>query len=265
LSCAEALRVQAYFDGELKSAESSEVEAHLRGCPECHGLLAELERARSTLRRNLSAERASPQLRARVMRALDAEEAAPARTRPRLWPLRQFWVGALSGAGGLAVASVGAFLLMTAVRSNALLDTLASAHVGSLASAHLIEVTSSDRHTVKPWFAGRTDVSPPVADFADQGYRLLGGRAETLGRDRAAVLVYQHGAHLINVFSWKAGAGAPPAQAVRSGYHMVLWKSGDIESCAVSDAGWSEINTLVGLLKDLSARDAPQAAAPPRE
>jgi anti-sigma factor RsiW len=265
LSCAEALRVQAYFDGELRSAESAEVEAHLRGCPECHGLMAELERARSTLRRNLSDERASPQLRARVMRALDAEEAAPARPRPRTWPLRQFWVGALSGASALAVATVGSFLVMSAVRSNALLDTLASAHVGSLASGHLIEVTSSDRHTVKPWFAGRTDVSPPVADFATEGYRLLGGRAETLGHERAAVLVYQHGAHLINVFSWRAGDGRAPAQAVRSGYHMVLWRSGDIESCAVSDAGWNEINTLVALLQDLSARDAPQPSAPARE
>jgi len=265
LSCAEELRVQAYFDGELPSADSSEVEAHLQGCAECQGLLTELERARSALRRNLSDERASPQLRARVMRALDAEEAAPARPRPRMWQLRQFWVGALSGASALAVAGVSAFLVMSGLSSNALLDTVAAAHVGSLSSAHLIEVTSSDRHTVKPWFAGRTDVSPPVADFAGQGYRLLGGRAETLGRERAAVLVYQHGAHLINVFSWKAGDGALPAQAVRSGYHMVLWKSGDIESCAVSDAGWSEINDLVALLQGLSARDAPQASPPARE
>jgi anti-sigma factor RsiW len=265
LSCAEALRVQAYFDGELQSAESSELEAHLRGCPECHGLLTELAHARSTLRRSLSDERASPQLRARVMRARDVEEAAPPRPRARLGRLRQFWIGALSGAGGLAAASVAAFLLMTSVRSNALLDALASAHVGSLSSAHLIEVTSSDRHTVKPWFAGRTDVSPPVADFAGEGYPLLGGRAETLGRDRAAVLVYQHGAHLINVFSWKASDGRLPAQAVRSGYHMVLWRSGDIQSCAVSDAGWNEINGLVGLLKDLSAKDAPQTTPPARE
>ena len=261
MSCAESLRVQAYFDGELPSPEASEIEKHLRECAQCHGFLEHLERARSTLRRTLSDERASPQLRARVMRALDAEEAAPARPArpapPRFWNVRHFWAGALSGASALAVAAVSSFLVLTAVRSNALLDTLTASHVRSLSSPHLIEVTSSDRHTVKPWFAGRTDVSPPVADFAGEGYRLLGGRSERIANERAAVLVYQHGAHLINVYSWRAHDGPLPAQAVRSGYHMVLWQSGDIESAAVSDAGWEELNTLVGLIKGVGARDTP--------
>jgi anti-sigma factor RsiW len=260
LSCAESLRVQAYFDGELASAEASEIERHLGECAQCHGFLEHLERARSTLRRTLSEERASPQLRARVMRALDTEEtspARPARPRTRFWHVGHFWAGALSGASALAVAAVSAFFVLSAVQSNVLLDTLAAAHVRSLSSAHLIEVTSSDRHTVKPWFAGRTDVSPPVADFAGEGFRLIGGRTEVVNHSRAAVLVYQHGAHLINVFSWRAPARPLPAQAVRNGYHMVLWRSGDIESAAVSDAGWEELNTLVGLLQGVSARDAP--------
>ncbi|HEX4389645.1 MAG TPA: anti-sigma factor [Steroidobacteraceae bacterium] len=257
MSCAESLRVQAYFDGELKSGEAGDVEEHLTQCVPCQGLLEELERTRTTLRRSLAGERASPALRARVMRALDAEESPPARARrPRAWHVRPFWIGALSGASGLAVAAAGAFLLFTAVSSNAVLEAVTDAHVRSLSSRHLIDVVSSDRHTVKPWFAGRTDVSPPVADFAAQGYRLLGGRTENLGHERAAVLVYQHGAHLINVFSWSARTPLP-AQAVRSGYHMVLWKSGDIESCAVSDAGWDELNALVGLIKGVSANDTP--------
>jgi len=259
LSCAETPRVEAYFDGELGPAEAGEVREHLAQCAECRGLIEELGRTRAALRRSFAAERAPPALYAQVMRDLDREEAAPARPKRRAWYLRPFWVGALSGASGLAVAAVSAFLLLTAVRSNTMLDAMASAHVTSLSAEHLIEVASSNRHTVKPWFAGRTDVSPPVADFADQGFRLLGGRAETLNRQRAAVLVYQHGAHLINVFSWRA-RGPLPAQAVRSGFHMVLWRDGDIESCAVSDAGWDELNTLAGLIKGVSARDAPHAA-----
>src|SRR5439155_1224654 len=82
------------------------------------------------------------------------------------------------------------------------------------------------------------DVSPVVADFAQQGYRLIGGRADYLDHQRSAVVVYQHGAHVINVFSWSAGRGSLPGNATRSGYHLAFWKAGDLEYCAVSDPGW---------------------------
>ena len=85
---------------------------------------------------------------------------------------------------------------------NPLPDELVNAHVRSLMPAHLIDVVSTDKHTVKPWFAGHADVSPVVADFEQQGYRLIGGRVDYLEHQRSAVVVYQHGAHVINVFSW---------------------------------------------------------------
>jgi anti-sigma factor RsiW len=108
---------------------------------------------------------------------------------------------------------------------------------------------------VKPWFAGHADVSPVVADFAQQGYRLVGGRADYLDHQRSAVVIYQHGAHFINVFSW-AGKKTLPANTSRNGYHMIFWRAGDVEYCAVSDTGWNELRGLVLLLQELSARDA---------
>ena len=120
---------------------------------------------------------------------------------------------------------------------------------------HLTDVVSTDRHTVKPWFAGHADVSPVVADFSEQGYRLLGGRADYLDRQRAAVLVYQHGAHIINVFAWTGGAHGFPQRTTRAGYHLAFWRVGDLEYCAVTDAGWDELTGLVNLLRDLGARD----------
>ena len=137
-----------------------------------------------------------------------------------------------------------------------MLDELVAAHVRSLMPAHLTDVVSTDRHTVKPWFAGLADVSPVVADFEPQGYRLVGGRADYFARQRAAVVVYAHGPHLINVFSWVSGPGGLPQRATRSGYHLAFWQAGNLEYCAVSDAGWDELLGLVSLLRELAARDA---------
>ena len=153
-----------------------------------------------------------------------------------------------------AAAAIGAALWFSgmwfAPASNRLIDDLAAAHVRSLMASHLIDVSSTDQHTVKPWFAGQVDVSPVVADFAGPGYRLLGGRVDYYDGHRSAVVVYQHGHHFINVFSWKAGEHALPQDSTRSGYRLVFWKAGDLEYCAVADAGWGELAALERLLRN---------------
>ena len=109
--------------------------------------------------------------------------------------------------------------------------------------SHLIDVISTDRHTVKPWFAGHADVSPAVADFAPQGYKLVGGRADYFNGQRAAATVYEHGAHVINVFTFRADGRALPALRSRDGYHIACWTAADLQYCAVSDAGWDELSS----------------------
>jgi len=178
------------------------------------------------------------------------EQASPPR---RLW---SFWAGVMGGIGGTVIAASVAFLLLVPRPSNPLLGELVNAHVRSLMPAHLIDVVSTDKHTVKPWFAGHADVSPAVADFEQQGYRLIGGRADYLDHQRSAVVVYQHGAHVINVFSWAGDERSVPNDATRGGYHLAFWKAGDLQYCAVSDTGWEELLGLVRLLKGLSAGDA---------
>jgi anti-sigma factor RsiW len=276
--CAESLRVQAYFDAEVDAVSAADIERHLEHCAECRALLQDLEQVRTVLRRESAYVRTPPLLRAKIMLALDQESAAetPAAegtptaegsalsrgaTLPRGTPrpserispkrrMRPFWVGALSGAGGAAIAATFAFLLLVPRFTNPLLDELVSAHVRSLMPSHLIDVVSTDKHTVKPWFAGHADVSPVVADFEPQGYRLIGGRVDYLEHQRSAVVVYQHGAHIINVFSWAVQGRALPADVTRSGYHLAFWKAGDLEYCAVSDTGWDELLGLVRLIKE---------------
>jgi anti-sigma factor RsiW len=257
VSCAEGQRVQAYFDGELEGAAATAVERHLSECAECRALYAQLQATRARLQRELPAIVAPPQLRARIARALDAENAttaAPPRARST-WRSRPFWQGAWSGAGVAALA-LGTVLFLLLPRPDPVLDAVVDAHVRALMSNHPTDVISTDRHTVKPWFAGRADVSPTVADFAAQGYRLIGGRADYLEHQRAAVLVYQHGAHVIDVFSWAAGHRALPQRASRDGYHETFWKVGDVQYGAVSDAGWDELFTLRRLLQQLAETEA---------
>jgi anti-sigma factor RsiW len=251
--CAESLRVQAYFDDEADAVSAAEIERHVEHCAECRALLQDLQQVRSVLRRDSVYARTPPPLRARLGLALD-RDSAPERPSPAR-RLPSFWAGVLGGIGGTVIAASVAFLLLVPRFTNPLLDELVSAHVRSLMPAHLIDVVSTDKHTVKPWFAGHADVSPAVADFEPQGYRLVGGRADYLNHQRSAVVVYQHGAHIINVFSWAGNERSVPNDVTRSGYHLAFWKAGDLQYCAVSDTGWDELLGLVRLLKSLSAGD----------
>jgi anti-sigma factor RsiW len=261
MPCAETeRRLHAYFDGELDALGAAAFEAHLETCAECRASLEGLKAMRSALRAELPYERAPAALAARITAALDRETSAPARARPtRGRGVQPFARGLLTGAGGGLLAAALAFVLIAPHAMSpreALLDDLVNAHVRSLLPAHLVDVESTDRHTVKPWFAGHVDVSPAVVDFTAQGYRLLGGRADYFEHQRAAALVYQHGAHLINVFSW-AGEGAPPADTTRNGYHLAFWEEGNLRYCAVSDTGWPELLQLVSLIRAAEGQEGP--------
>jgi anti-sigma factor (TIGR02949 family) len=252
MPCAESKRVPEYFDGEVDAATAAQIEQHLQTCVECQGELAALEQVRSLLRSPVLRVAVPTELRGRIVEALDREpalrsagrEAAAGSSRP-------FWFGVLSGIGGSAVAAALGFLFLIPLLTSPLPGELVADHTHSLLSSHLVDVVSTNQHTVKPWFAGRTDVSPEVADFAPQGYRLLGGRVEVLDHQRAAVLVYQHGAHFINVYAWAIRTGGVPQNTTRRGYHLAFWKQGDLGYCAVSDAGWNELKVLAGLIQGL--------------
>jgi anti-sigma factor RsiW len=252
MSCNEALRIHAYCDGELDAAAATEIEQHLETCPDCAALLKDIEQTRSALHESVPYYRASEELRGRIDDALDDEEG---KRRPRMsaWTMRSFVTGAVGGGGLTALVAALAFVLLLQPAPTLLVDDLTNAHLRSMMSDHLIDVVSSDRHTVKPWFAGHTDVSPPAVNFAPQGYTLVGGRADYIDGHRAAVVVYRHGKHVINVFAWAAGNERLPETAERNGYHLMFWKSGNVAFCAVSDAGLEEMTALTRLVQNAGA------------
>lgn len=252
MPCSETLRVQAYFDGELDAAATLDIEGHLETCKECAALLADLEETRRLVRGDATYHRASDDRRDYVVAALDRENGQAPKPARRFFGDSRFFSGAASGAGAMAFAGALVFLLILP-NANPVVDDLTNAHLRSMMSDHLVDVVSSDRHTVKPWFAGHTDVSPPAVDFKNEGYPLVGGRADYVDGHRAAVVVYRHGKHTINVFAWTAGDERLPSTAIRNGYHLVFWRSGNIVLCAVSDTGLDELTTLTRLVQGAGA------------
>lgn len=260
MRCAERLRAQAYFDDELDSVSAANIERHRLHCAECSALLDDFDQMRIALRRDVAYLSTPPALRARILRALNEEGAAkhPCRQGERVrkflsWP---FWRGALSDIGGSAIVSKVASFFLASELTAPLVDDLLSAHVRSLMPDHMIAMVSTERHRVEQPFAGHADVSPLVADFTGHGYRLVGVRTHYLGHQRAAVVVYQRGSHVINVFSWSASQRGLPKNTTRSGYHLAFWRTGNLVYCAVSDSAWHELFGLARLLQHRTIREA---------
>ena len=251
MACDQSLQTQAYLDGELDAADSLKAEAHLENCAECQAMAADHAEMKAAMA-GATYHRASPELRARIGAALDGESKVISIPAPRRKD--RFWLGAGSGAGGMAIAAALAFFLFLPTNAVVVSD-LAEAHQRSLVSEHLIDVASSDHHTVKPWFAGHADVSPPAEDFKADGFTLAGGRADYVHGARAAVVVYRHGAHVINLFAWADRGQSLPASGTRDGYRMILWKQDDLDLAAVSDVDPNELDQFVKLVKKSQRRE----------
>jgi len=251
MPCPDPLLVQAYADGELDAAEAIRMEAHLAGCAACEALRRESRASAEAIRTGATYHRLSAERHAQLLHRIGGTSTAPLAVAPmprRRWQ-PSYWTGALSGALAAAVGVLAVTSMLDRGGTDPIVNDVVGAHIRSLLSDRLIDVESSDRHTVKPWFAGHADVSPPVVDYAAQNYRLVGGRVDYVDGRRAAVVVYRHGAHVINVFAWPdSGARLPAGRVSRNGYNVVCWKGDSIDYCAASDAVGEELAGLVRLL-----------------
>jgi anti-sigma factor (TIGR02949 family) len=251
-------QLDAYLDGELAADDARELEAHLAHCPACARFRDERLTLRAAIAARVPAFAAPDELRGRVRAAL--RTAARARVPYRL-SLPNVW-RPLALAASLAVIALGSWnLSLQHASGETLADDVLASHIRSLMPGHLIDVLSSDQHTVKPWFNGRLDFSPPVSDFAERGYPLLGGRLDYLDGRAVAALAYGRRQHRINVFLWPAtrGPAAAPATHTQQGYHLLHWTTTDYTYWVVSDLGLPELGDFAGLLRQAdSAAGAPK-------
>jgi len=209
----------------------------------------------SLLRDGSLYHRAPPHLRARVIAALpDPPRRAP-------WPAwrRLAFADPWAWAGGGMAGIVASLMVMGLIgviqpqRSDALGEDVLSSHVRALLSQHAIDVVSTDRHTVKPWFNGRLDYAPPVIDLAAQGFPLAGGRIDYIDHRTVAVLIYRDQQHPIDLYvvpasSATAGTTAPTAYSA-DGYAIVRWQQNGMRFWAITDAEPAHLSRFVQALR----------------
>ena len=231
--------LHAYLDGELDPINAQAFEAHLKTCPACASELSTLQGLRDRMSDPALREAAPSALRQRIESMIEAETAPARRRLPRVLP----W--ALSG--GLGAALAASLAVMVVLPATTTLETqLVDNHVRSTLALHLVDVETSDRHTVKPWFNGRIDFAPPVVDLAPQGFPLVGGRVDYLQGRVVAALVYRRNKHVINVFVRPAQDGLrwPVSETSRDGYSLVRWTENGLEFWAVSDVEGKDLELL---------------------
>jgi anti-sigma factor RsiW len=243
--------LHGYIDGELDAARAADFERHLLSCPQCTSALESQETLRSSIERAGLYERAPVALRQKVeaqfrMPAPVAIAPVRARMRPTHWLalaaalILAFFIGVRllpgpSGRGG----------------QTELASAIVDAHLRSLQPGHLVDVISTDQHTVKPWFDGKVDFAPPVRDLASDGFPLQGGRLDVVKGHQVAVLVYGRRKHVVNVFIWPTTEpDMSPQSGSQLGYNWIDWRKGGMEMCAVSDVSAPDLNELHKLLTE---------------
>lgn len=235
--------VDAYVDGELTAVESADFERALEACPECRERL-DAVRAMSGLLRALPAEPAPDLLRAQVERELRTIAGRP---RERL-RRRTYWSAmAASVIVALGLGWLGGSLTGQGARES---DALVASYLRVAMAEHTVDVASSDRHTVKPWYAGRLDYSPPVHDLTTEGFPLLGGRLDMVDGRKVAVLVYRRNQHKLALSLWPASSpgSSAPRVSEHDGFAIAEWRHGGFEFRAVSDVAPGEMTTFAAAL-----------------
>ena len=232
--------IHPYADGELDAANMRLIEDHLPDCGDCRTAVQTIRSLRTALTNSAPAFRAPASLRKRIR--ADLRRATPARSeRQTSWSWLSFGLGT-----ACAVLLLGFILLQTyrGTSRNALADQVVADHVRSLLATHLVDVASSDQHTVKPWFDGKVDFAPEVRDFAAEGFPLVGGRLDYLAGRTVVALVYRRHQHPINLLISPAPgrADSAPQAMTRRGYNLIQWTQGEMSYWAVSDLNAGELS-----------------------
>jgi anti-sigma factor RsiW len=248
-------RINAFVDGELDLKDHLEMEERVRQEGAVRDVADSIRQLREAIRDGADYHAAPATLRARLQAALGAPTALPAKKTKEIGPsavAAAVWrwlawrplVASLGFVGALA-AALNLYMARSA-QEDRLLDGVVASHVRSTLGQHLIDVASSDRHTVKPWLSSKLDFSPPVSELAIPGSALLGGRVDYLDNRPVAALVYKQGEHVVNSYIWPGAAGdSKPQFALVRGFQTAHWTHAGMNHWVISDVNRQEFATIV--------------------
>ncbi|HLX24349.1 MAG TPA: anti-sigma factor [Usitatibacter sp.] len=237
----------------MSTSQSSRLDDHVSTCAACQRERTVQSFVHTELRRELTRFHAPATLHRRIRADLQARSGE---SRP--WWRRLSWA-MLTPAAGMAFAVLfcaNVVILASAPsKEDRLADEVLTSHVRALVASHAIDVVSSDRHTVKPWYTGKLDFSPAVRDFVADGFKLMGGRLDYVDGRTVAALVYEHGGHVVDVFIWPAtdAATARPSGLERRGYNLVHVNHAGMTYWLASDLESTELDRLEGLITGTNA------------
>jgi len=234
--------IDFYADGELDAAGILELEKHIHDCPAC----ALAWRNAQSLKKSLKQDALYFTAPAELRRAIKSELHSQVKPRESFWSLK--WLTAATTS--FATVCLALLLTVTLTRPSEqqrLAQEIVSSHVRSLMANHALDVVSTDQHTVKPWFNGKLDFSPPVKDLAAQQFPLGGGRLDYIGGRSVAALVFHRAKHVINLFIWPSNAADSKAVPVTTiqGYNVIHWSNAGMTFWAVSDLNEKELMEFV--------------------
>lgn len=228
-----------FFDGELDANSELQLRLHLSGCDGCTAAWMRLQSIRDMIRKDGLSFRAPSGLEARIRKSIRVDRQTGSNW--RLW-------GALAAAMLVASTLSIRLLQQRTTGDRQLEEQVVASHVRAMMTGHTTDVISTDQHTVKPWFNGRIDFSPPVNDLSPQGFPLVGGRVDYLGGRSVATLVYQRKKHVIDLFIWPARTGELSGDESSKGYNLIRWSAGGMYFVAVSDLNKTELAHFKNLL-----------------
>ncbi|HLZ36011.1 MAG TPA: anti-sigma factor [Nitrospira sp.] len=240
--------VDGYVDGELSPVHNIEIEQHLRGCQACSQIYLDHQALQAALRAGSLYRTAPANLHRRILASLPLASTRTPIGIPMAWRRAAL-------AASLALIAVFIWRLVPFVQGpgadELLIQEVTANHVRSLMVAHLVDIASSDRHVVKPWFTGKLDFAPFVPDLAEQGFPLIGGRLDYLNHRAVAAVVYKRREHVINVFIWPAAhaVSGETMPITHQGYHHLQWSDSSMVYWAVSDLNARELKDFVQLLQ----------------
>jgi anti-sigma factor RsiW len=229
-----------YFDGELDAAAELQIRLHLAECENCTAELQRLQRQRELIRGGGLHYQAPAALEARIRKSLVSGRR----------PLHSWgpWIALAAAMLLISTASIRLIQVRSGM-GNQIAEQAISSHVRALMTGHTADVISTDRHTVKPWFNGRIDFSPPVIDLAQQGFPLLGGRVDYIGHRSVATLVYGRRKHVIDLFIWPSTGNNSSGSESSNGYNVVRWTKSGMFFVAVSDLNQAELEQFRNLFR----------------